>query len=170
MEGTVKNTCHFKMLTALWAVFGIAFLAPVSTMAAEPAWWTQMKNDCRARGGTIANAYNTAVAQGGCQLPSQSSPSSPPYDDGAARRAQVAAEAAAAAERQRQAERDRIERERRAEEKRKKDAAFIRERDAAAVHSRGHRVAATPCPSSKVLRGRIIPASKGVDSTRAAAA
>lgn len=61
----------------------------------------------------------------------------PGYDYGAARRTQEA-EAAAAAERQRQlAEAERIERERQAEEKRQKEAAFIRNRDAAANSLKG---------------------------------
>lgn len=64
------------------------------------------------------------------------STSTPSYDYGAAQRAQQAA-AAAEAERQRQAEAERIERERLAEEKRQKDAAFIRERDAAANSLKG---------------------------------
>ncbi|MBI5438561.1 MAG: hypothetical protein HY936_06385 [Nitrosomonadales bacterium] len=70
--------------------------------------------------------------------------SAPSYDYGAARRAQEAAEAEAAAERQRQqAEAERAERERQAEEKRQaeikrqKDAAFIRDRDAAANSLKG---------------------------------
>lgn len=62
--------------------------------------------------------------------------SAPSYDYGAAQRAQEAA-AAAEAERQRQVEAERIERERRAEEKRQKDAAFIRDRDAAANTLKG---------------------------------
>ena len=64
----------------------------------------------------------------------------PGYDTGAARRAheaEAASSAAAAAEQRRQAEADRIERERMAEEKRRKDAEFIRNRDAAAGTLRG---------------------------------
>lgn len=60
---------------------------------------------------------------------------SPSYDKGAAQRAQ---EAEAAAERQRQqAEAERVERERLAEEKRQKDAAFIRDRDDASNSLKG---------------------------------
>lgn len=70
-----------------------------------------------------------------CSSSSGSSNSSPSYDYGAARRAQEAE--AAAAERQRQTEAERIERERLAEEKRQKDAAFIRDRDAAANTLKG---------------------------------
>lgn len=72
-----------------------------------------------------------------CSSSSGSRNSSPGYDYGAAQRAQ-AAEAAAAAERQRQQEEaERIERARLAEEKRQKDAAFIRDRDAAANTLKG---------------------------------
>ncbi len=75
-----------------------------------------------------------------CSSSSRSSNSGPGYDYGAAQRAQQAQQeqAAAEAERQRQqAEAERIERERRAEEKRQKDAAFIHDRDAAANSLKG---------------------------------
>jgi hypothetical protein len=68
-----------------------------------------------------------------CSSSSGSRNSSPGYDYGAAQRAREAE-----AERQRQqAEAERIERERRAEEKRQKDAAFIRDRDVAANMLKG---------------------------------
>lgn len=75
-----------------------------------------------------------------CASSGSSSNSTPGYDYGAAQRAQQAqqAQAAAEAERQRQhAEAERVERERRAAEKRQKDAAFIRDRDAAANSLKG---------------------------------
>lgn len=76
-----------------------------------------------------------------CASSGSSNNSTPGYDYGAAQRAQQAqqAQAAAEAERQRQrqqAEAERIERERRAAEKREKDA-FIRDRDAAANSLKG---------------------------------
>lgn len=72
-----------------------------------------------------------------CASSGSSNDSAPSYDYGAAQRAQQA-QAAAEAERQRQqAEAERVERERRAAEKRQKDAAFIRDRDAAANSLKG---------------------------------
>ena len=74
---------------------------------------------------TVANPCTGGSRGGGYRAPS--------YDYEAARRAQEAA-----AERQRQQEEaDRIERERLAEEKRQKDAAFIRDRDATANTLKG---------------------------------
>lgn len=88
--------------------------------------------DCRARGGVPSP--NPAR----CEAPSNRDNSSSGSDQGAARRAQEAAEAeaVAAAERLRQADAER-ERERLAVEKRRKDAEFIRNRDAAASTLRG---------------------------------
>ncbi|MCR4346166.1 MAG: hypothetical protein NUV55_03015 [Sulfuricaulis sp.] len=85
---------------------------------------------CRAEGGT------PSPSPARCDIPSNRGNADSGYDYGAAQRAREA-EAAAAAERQRQAEAERIERERLAEEKRQKDAAFIRDRDAAANTLKG---------------------------------
>ncbi len=124
----MKHTYHIKMRAVLWATLGIVCLASAPTMAGEPAWWTQQKRNC----GLPSNlAYNNW--DGKCNSSRGGSTSAPSYDYEAARRAQ-----AAAAERQRQQEEaDRIERERLAEEKRQKDAAFIRDRDAAASTLKG---------------------------------
>ena len=84
-----------------------------------------------------------------------------PGDDGAARRAreaEAASAAAAAAEQQRREEAERIERNRLAEEKRKKDAEFIRNRDATASTLRGAGIGTAVTPNDG-LRG-----SGGVDT------
>lgn len=117
----MEPTDHIKMRAASWAMFGVACLAPVPSMA-------QRDMGCSP---TLANPCSGGSTGGGSSGGGYRAPS---YDHEAARRTQEAAEAAADAERQRQqaeAERDeRIERERQAEEKRQKDAKFIRERDA----------------------------------------
>ncbi len=123
----MKHTYHIKARAVFWALLGIVCVAPVPADAAEPAWWTQQKRNC----GLPSNlAYNNW--DGRCNSSSGGS-TGPSYDAGAARRAQQEA-----AERQRQQEEaERIERERLAEEKRQKDAAFIRDRDAAANTLKG---------------------------------
>lgn len=113
----MKHTHNIKMRASLWATLGVACLAAAPAMADCQSYWTA--------------AYKCAQGCGPCGGGS----GNPGYDDGAARRAQEAAEAAAAAVRQ--AEADRIERERLAEEKRRKDAAFVRDRDAAANTLKG---------------------------------
>ena len=121
------NMTHARTITiraVLGAMLGIACLAPVPTMAQgrDVGCSPTLANPCSGGGG----------GSGGYSAPS--------YDYGAARRAQEAAEAAAAAERRlRQEEADRRERERLAAEQRKKEkeAAFIRDRDAAANTLKG---------------------------------
>lgn len=124
----MKHTHHIKMRATLWAMLGVACFASTSAIAdsCEPYWTA---------------AYKCAQGCGPCAGDSSGSGNSPPtYDYGAAQRAQQA-QAAAEAERQRQAEAERIEREnervRKAEEKRQKDAAFIRGRDSAAGTLKG---------------------------------
>ena len=122
------NMTHVRTVTirtVLGAMLGIACLAPVPTMA-----WDQ-------------NPQGKCVDPRGCGASPSPAPggggySAPSYDYGAAQRAQEAA-AAAAERRHQQEEADRIERERLAEEQRKKekDAAFIRGRDAAANTLKG---------------------------------
>lgn len=120
----MKHTYHIKMRAVLCAAVGIICFASAPAMAQgrDMGCSPTVANPCTGGGG----------GGGGYSAPS--------YDYGAARRAQEQAEAAAAAERQRQqAEAERIERERvrQAEEKRQKDAAFIRDRDAAANTLKG---------------------------------
>jgi hypothetical protein len=114
---------YFSLLTAiggetvLWAMVGTACFASASAMAdsCESYWTAEYK--CMQGCGPCAGSS------------SGSGNSTPSYDYGAAQRAHQAA-ADAEAERQRQqADADRIEQERLAEEKRKKDADFIRNRD-----------------------------------------
>lgn len=123
-----KNMKHtIKMRTTLWAMLGVACLA------SSPAMGGGRDMGCSP---TLANPC-TGGSSGGSSGGGYSAPS---YDYGAARRAQEAAEANAAAERQRlqeEAERAERERQRQAEEKRQKDAAFIRDRDAAANSLKG---------------------------------
>lgn len=125
----MKHTYNIKMRAALWAMLGIACLATAPAMAGEPAWWTQQKRDC---GLPSSLAYNNW--DGKCNSSPGGSTSTPSYDYGAAQRAQEAAK-----RKHLQEEADRIERERLAAEKLKKekDAAFIRDRDAAANTLKG---------------------------------
>jgi hypothetical protein len=124
----MKYTYHIKMHAVLWGMLGIACVASTPAMAGEPAWWTQQKRDC---GLPSSLAYNNWDGQ--CNSSPGGSTSTPSYDYGAAQRAREAE-----AERQRQqVEAERIERERRAEEKRQDDAQFIRDRDAAANSLKG---------------------------------
>lgn len=116
----MKHTFRIKMRTTLWTMLGVACFASTPAMA-DPVGRDM---GCSP---TVANPCS-GDSTGGSSTPSYNS--TPSYDYGAARRAQEA-EAAAAAERQRQAEADRIERERQAEIKRQKEAAFVRDRDAA---------------------------------------
>jgi hypothetical protein len=121
----MKHKNHIERRAIRWAMLSIVCLA--STPAnAEPAWWTQQKRDC---GLPSSLAYNNW--DGRCN--SAGSSSAPSSNAEAARRAQ---EAAADAQRQ-QYEAEQIERERLAKEKRQKDAAFIRDRDAAAGTLKG---------------------------------
>lgn len=120
----MRHADTIRIRAALWALLGIACLAPAPAMA-----WDQ-------------NPQGKCVDPRGCGSSPSPAPggggySAPSYDYGAAQRAQEAAEAAAAAERQRQAEAERVERKRLADEKRQKDAAFIRDRDAAANTLKG---------------------------------
>jgi hypothetical protein len=132
MGEKMKYTYCIKMRAVLWAMLGIAcfaFAPPVAfggwvgeTMCACPGMSKPLGNNA-----TCEDAcYGTRSSTGGGN-------STPGYDYGAAERAREAE-----AERQRQqAEADRIERERQAEIKRQKDAAFIRDRDAAANTLKG---------------------------------
>lgn len=117
----MQHTANIKMHATIWAILGVVSLACVSPMA---------------HGDSHCQSYWTAAykCSQGCGCGGTSGGGSRPSRDYAAeRRAQEAA-----AERQRQqAEADRIERERLAEEKRQKDAAFIRDRDAAANTLKG---------------------------------
>lgn len=112
---------NIKTYSALWVMLGVAGIVCPPPMAYGQShcqsYWTA--------------AYKCSQGCGSCGGSGNNAPS---RDYAAERRAQ---EAAAEAERQRQAEADRIERERQAEEKRKKDAAFIRDRDAAASTLKG---------------------------------
>lgn len=119
----MKHTYNIKMRVALWAmlgVVGLVFVPPTAYSQSHcQSYWTA--------------AYKCSQGCGSCGgSPGGGGP--PTYDYEAARRAQ---EAAAAAESQRQAEAARIERERIAEEKRQKDARFIRDRDATASTLKG---------------------------------
>lgn len=117
----MKHTDNLKMRAVSWIMLGIACLASASAMAGS------RDMGCSP---TVANPCPGGSTNGGSGGGGYSAPS---YDYEAARRAQEAA-----AERQRQQEEaDRIERERLAEEKRQKDAAFIRDRDAAANTLKG---------------------------------
>lgn len=123
----MKYTYHIKMRAVLWAMLCVACFVSAPAMADScQSYWTA--------------AYKCAQGCGPCAGDSSGSGNSTPsYDYGAAQRAQQAhqAQAAAESERQRQAEAERIERERQAEEKRQKDAAFTRDRDAAANSLKG---------------------------------
>lgn len=112
----MKHTIIFK-LHAAWTLLGtICFVSATAIAGAKDMGCSS----------TVANPCTGGSPGGGGY-------STPSHDYEAARRAQEAA-----AERQRQQEEaDRIERERRAEEKRQKDAAFIRDRDAAANTLKG---------------------------------
>ena len=119
----MKCKPHTEMRALRWALLTIVCIASVPADAAEPAWWTQQKRNCGLPSSLAYNNWDGRCNSGG-------STSAPSGNAEAARRAQEEA-----AERQREAER--IERERLAEEKRQKDAAFIRDRDAAANTLKG---------------------------------
>ncbi len=123
----MKQTYHITILTVLWTIMGTVCFVAAPAIAAEPAWWTQQKRNCGLPSNLAYNNWDGRCNTGG-------SAPTPSYDNGAAQRAREA-EAAATAERQANA--DRIERERLAEEKRRKDAEFIRDRDAAASTLKG---------------------------------
>jgi hypothetical protein len=48
----------------------VTISVPLSSLAQEPTWWTEMKRNCRAQGGEISEYYNSYT---GCHLPSQPS-------------------------------------------------------------------------------------------------
>lgn len=139
--------------TVSLSILGIACLAPLPGMAdaCQPYWTAAYKcaQGCGPCGGSSGNSGNSG------------------YDDGAVRRAQQA-EAAAAAERQRQQaaeaeriERERVERERIAAKKRADDAAFIRDRDAAASSLKGSSGGGDAVSQLKGLAGADNPNLKG---------
>lgn len=121
----MKNTYDIKMHWAHWVLLSV-----VGLVSAPPTAYSQ--SHCQSY---WTAAYKCAQGCGSCG----SSPGggggggAPTYDYEAARRAQEAA----AAESQRQAEAARIERERIAEEKRRTDAKFVRDRDATASTLKG---------------------------------
>jgi len=138
----MNHTYHIKMRTTLWVMLGVACFAFVPSVAFG-GWMGDTMCACPGRHKPLGNNANCEDACYG-RRSSSGGNSAPSYDNGAARRAQEAAEADAEAERQRQhAEAERAERERQAEEKRQaeikrqKDAAFIRDRDAAANSLKG---------------------------------
>ena len=117
----MKYTYRIKVRTALWAMLGTVCFVSAPAMAGAKDMGCSP---------TVANPCTGGSTGGGSGGGGYSAPS---YDYGAAQRAREAE-----AERQRQqAEAERIERERPAEEKRQKDAAFIRDRDAAANTLKG---------------------------------
>ena len=124
----MKRTDGSKRRAAFWVALAVVFVASTPAMAGEPDWWTKQKRDCNLPSNLAYNNWD-----GQCNSSTGGPSSAPSYDYEAERRAQEAA-----AERQRQQEAaDRIERERQAEIKRQKDAAFIRDRDAAANTLKG---------------------------------
>jgi hypothetical protein len=61
------------------ALFVSLLVFPPISMAAEPAWWTQMKNACISSGGRpVSNYYNDWVAGGGCVCPGSTKGSGQP--------------------------------------------------------------------------------------------
>lgn len=124
----MKHTYHIKMRGMFWAMLGVACFA----FAPVKAYSDGVDMGCSP---TLANPCTGGSTGSGSSGGGYNS--TPSYDYGAAQRAQQA-QAAAEAERQRQqAEAERVERERRAAEKRQKDAAFIRDRDSAAGTLKG---------------------------------
>lgn len=123
----MKHTYHIKMRAMLWAMLGVACFAFTPVWADGVFVPGTKRCNCPGQGWTSAGDDQSCeeACYGTRSSPDRGS-SAPSYDYEAARRAQEAE-----AERQRQqAEAERIERERQAEEKRQKDAAFIRDRDA----------------------------------------
>ena len=128
----MKHRCNFRMRAALWAILGTVCFISVPPVAFG-GWEGETMCACPGRHKPLGNNATCEDACYGTRSSPGGGNSAPSYDAGAARRAQEAA-----AERQRQqAEAERIERERLAEEKRKKDAEFIRDRDAAANTLKG---------------------------------
>ena len=150
-RGAMQTSVGLKR-SAVSILFAASFVS-VPTFAAEPEWWTEFKRDCRARGGTISDYYNTAQAEGGCHLPNR--PSNPSASTPSREQKD------SAAERQRQQEEtDRIARDRLAAEKREKEekqAAFIRERDAVVLKGSS----GTNTPQLKGLSGTFNHGLKG---------
>lgn len=131
---SIKNKVKIIVKAALAILMAAGFLGASSALACCRNY-AEFAAQCRSEGGIPSGPPAR------CDAPSRGGN----YDNGAAHRAQAAAAAAAAAEaeRQRQAEAARIEQERLAEEarlaeeKRKRDAEFIRDRDAAAGTLKG---------------------------------
>jgi hypothetical protein len=119
----MQKAVSIKSRVAPWTMLGIVCLVSTPAFSAEPEWWTQQKRDCNLPSNLAYSSWD-----GKCSS-SPGNSASPP-DNEAARRTQEAA--AAAADRQRQ---QAIERQ--AEIKRRNDAEFIRNRDAAASSLKG---------------------------------
>ena len=137
------HTYNIKMRAALWTI-AVTCLASAPAMAGEPEWWTRQKRECDL---PSSLAYNNWDGQ--CKSSSGGSTSTSSYDYAAAQRAQAEADAA---EKKRQEDAERIERERLAEEKRRKDAKFISDRDAAATTLKGG-IGTTAVPNNGGLKG-----------------
>lgn len=119
--------------TTCFALISLSLVIPERALAVEPSWWTAQKTHCRLPPNLAYNNWNGQCNSSGNAV-------APTYDNGAAQRAQEAAEAAAEAQRQQDAdlEQQRIE----AESKRRMEeianqAKFINDRDAAARTLRG---------------------------------
>lgn len=143
----MKHTSYIRMRAVLSVAVAIVWSEPL------------VAQSCRVQCGGVSVLAPCNTRSDPCPQPAsrQSSPvpggggyQAPSYDYEAERRAQ---EANAEAERQRQVEADRIERERLAEEKRKRDAEFIRNRDATASTLRGTSIGTRASPNDRGLRG-----------------
>lgn len=136
-----KSNLKIVVKVSLAALVAAGFLGASSVNALSQRNWSEFVALCRAQG---LVAYPNPPR---CEAPSDGGNSTP-------LRAGEAAAAAAAAEREAAAaaEADRIERERLAEEKRKKDAEFIRNRNRTASTLKGS-IGTSVSPSDGRLRG-----------------
>jgi hypothetical protein len=145
-----KSSLKIAVKASLAALAAAGVLGASAVNAACCRNYKEFADHCYAQGGIPSQNPLRCNERPAPRPDRGNAPTTSRPDDGAARRAQ---EAAAEAERQRQEEADGIERERLAEEKRKKDAEFIRDRDATAHTLKGGVIGTTAAPNDGGLKG-----------------
>jgi hypothetical protein len=145
-----KSSLKIAVKAAAAALVAAGFFGAPSVNAACCRNYKEFADHCYAQGGVPSQNPLRCNERPAPRPDPGNAPTTSRPDDGAARRAQ---EAAAEAERQRQEEADGIERERLAEEKRKKDAEFIRDRNATARTLKGGTIGTAAAPNDGGLKG-----------------
>jgi hypothetical protein len=139
-----RSSLNVAVKASLAALVAAGFFGASSVHAACCRNYKEFSDHCYAQGGVPSQNPLRCNPPPAAPPDRGTAPAAPRPDDGAAARAQEAAAAAEA---------ERIGRERLAEEKRKKDAEFIRNRDATAGTLKGSIIGTTAAPNEGGLKG-----------------